>query len=56
MLSCVVAVVSGLGGVAGGVVDDALGYAPTLIIGAVVAAPGCLFVVWWLARHPTMTG
>lgn len=53
LLASVVVVVGSLGGIAAGLVGDALGYAPTFIIGTVLSALGCVFLVWWLDRHPT---
>ncbi|MDO9237551.1 MAG: MFS transporter [Aquabacterium sp.] len=53
LLASVVVLVGGLAGLVGGVLGDALGYAPTFIIGTMLSAVGCVFLVWWLDRHPT---
>jgi predicted MFS family arabinose efflux permease len=53
LLASVVVAVGALGGLAGGVLGDALGYAATFAIATVLSILGCLFVVWWLDRHPT---
>jgi len=53
LLASVVVLVGSLGGIAGGVLGDALGYGPTFVIGTVLAAVGCLVLVGWLDRHPT---
>lgn len=53
LLASVVVVVGALGGVTGGLLGDWLGYAATFSIATVLAVAGCLFVVWWLDRHPT---
>jgi PAT family beta-lactamase induction signal transducer AmpG len=53
LLASVVVAVGSLGGIAGGLLGDWLGYAPTFIIGAVLSALGCLALVGWLDRHPT---
>lgn len=53
LLASVVVLVGSLGGIAGGLLGDALGYAATFIIATVLTVLGCLFVVWWLDRHPT---
>lgn len=53
LLASVVVLVGSLGGIAGGLAGDLLGYAPTFTIGTVLAALGCVFVVYWLDRHPT---
>ena len=53
LLASVVVVVSSLGGLAGGFMGDRLGYTTTFCIGTALAAAGCVFLVWWLDRHPT---
>ncbi len=53
LLASVVVLVGSLGGLGAGLIGDALGYAPTFLLGTVLAAAGCLFVVAWLDRHPT---
>ncbi|RZL09564.1 MAG: MFS transporter [Rubrivivax sp.] len=53
LLASVVVAVSSLGGLAGAVVGDALGYAAAFGTGTVLAALGCMAMVWWLDRHPT---
>lgn len=53
LLASVVVLVGSLGGIAGGLVGDRLGYAPAFIIGMVLSALGCLVLVGWLDRHPT---
>jgi len=53
LLASVVVAVSGLGSLAGGVLGDKLGYGPTFLLATSLAVAGCLFVVWWLDRHPT---
>ncbi len=53
LLASVVVLVGSLGSIVGGLVGDRLGYGPTFIIGMVLSALGCLFLVWWLDRHPT---
>lgn len=53
VLASVVVVVSSLGNLAGGVLGDLLGYAATFTVGTVLAAAGCVFLVWWLDRRPT---
>ncbi|MBA4110450.1 MAG: MFS transporter [Leptothrix sp. (in: Bacteria)] len=53
LLASVVVLVSSLGGIAGGLAGDLLGYAPAFAIGTVLAAMGCVFVVYWLDRHHT---
>ena len=53
LLASVVVLVSSLGNFAGGLVGDWLGYASAFGIGTVLAALGCVFVVWWLDRYPT---
>ncbi|RZL01713.1 MAG: MFS transporter [Rubrivivax sp.] len=53
LLASVVVVVSSLGNLAGGVLGDALGYATAFTVGTVLAALGCLFLVWRLDRQPT---
>ncbi len=52
LLASVVVVVGSLGGLAGGVVGDALGYAAAFGTGTVLAALGCVAMVWWLDRYP----
>lgn len=53
LLASVVVVVSSLGNLAGGVLGDALGYAAAFTVGTVLAAAGCVFLVWRLDRQPT---
>lgn len=53
LLASVVVLVSSLGGIAGGVAGDLLGYAAAFTIGTVLAVVGSVFVVYWLDRHPT---
>lgn len=53
LLASVVVAVSSLGGLAGGLVGDRLGYAAAFGIGTVLAAAGCVFLVWFLDRRPT---
>lgn len=53
LLASVVVAVSSLGGLAGGVIGDALGYAAAFTMGTVLAAAGCVFLVWRLDRYPT---
>jgi MFS transporter, PAT family, beta-lactamase induction signal transducer AmpG len=55
LLASVVVAVSSLGGLAGGFLGDRLGYTATFGIGTALAAAGCVFLVWWLDRHPTHT-
>ncbi|MBI3383180.1 MAG: MFS transporter [Aquabacterium sp.] len=53
LLASVVVAVSSLGSLTGGVLGDRLGYGPTFLLATGLAVAGCLFVVWWLDRHPT---
>jgi MFS family permease len=53
LLASVVVGVGSLGGIAGGVVGDALGYVWTFGIGTALSALGCVALVGWLDRHPT---
>lgn len=53
LLASVVVVVGSLGGLAGGIAGDLMGYAATFSVGTALAAAGCIFLVWWLDRHPT---
>ena len=53
LLASVVVAVNGLGGLVGGLIGDALGYAPVFIIGTALSVLGCLILVGWLDRHPT---
>jgi MFS family permease len=53
LLASFVVTVSALGGLVGGRLADAIGYAGTFGIAMALAVAGCLFVVWWLDRHPT---
>jgi MFS family permease len=53
LLASVVVLVGFAGGVTGGALADALGYATTFIIGTLLSVAGCLFLVKWLDRHPT---
>lgn len=53
LLASIAVLVNGLGGLAGGLMGDTLGYAPAFVTGTVLSALGCLFLVGWLDRHPT---
>lgn len=53
LLASVVVMVSSLGNLAGGVVGDVFGYATAFTLGTVLAAAGCVFLVWRLDRQPT---
>lgn len=53
LLASVVVGVGSLGGIAGGVVGDALGYVWAFGIGTVLSALGCVAMVTWLDRRPT---
>ncbi len=53
LLASVVVLVGTIAGIAGGVAADALGYTATFIVGAVLAAGGCLVVIAWLDRRAT---
>ena len=53
LLASVVVGVGSLGGIAGGVVGDALGYVWAFGIGTVLSALGCVALVAWLDRRPT---
>jgi MFS family permease len=53
LLASVVVVVSSLGNLAGGVLGDACGYATAFTVGTVLAAAGCVVLVWRLDRQPT---
>lgn len=53
LLASVVVLVSSVGGVAAGIVGDALGYTAAFSVGTLLALLGCVFVVLWLDRHPT---
>ncbi|HEX5374167.1 MAG TPA: MFS transporter [Aquabacterium sp.] len=53
LLASIVVAVGALGGLAGGVVGDTLGYAWAFGIGTVLSALGCVVLVGWLDRHPT---
>jgi len=52
-LASVVVVVAGLGNLIAGVLADAMGYAATFSLGAVLSALGCVFLVHSLDRSPT---
>jgi PAT family beta-lactamase induction signal transducer AmpG len=52
-LASVVVVVAGLGNLVAGVLADAMGYAATFSLGAVLSALGCVFLVRSLDRSPT---
>jgi PAT family beta-lactamase induction signal transducer AmpG len=52
-LASVVVVVAGLGNLLAGVLADAMGYAVTFSLGAVLSALGCVFLVRWLDHSPT---
>lgn len=41
-----------MGGIAGGMVGDAFGYAPAFVAGSVVSVVGVLALVRWVDRHP----
>lgn len=45
--------VGSLGGIAGGMVGDAFGYAPAFVLGTLLSVAGVLALVFWLDRHPT---
>jgi predicted MFS family arabinose efflux permease len=51
LLASSVVLVSNVGGISGGALADAIGYAPTFIIGTVLALAGCLLVVRVLDRN-----
>lgn len=53
LLASVVVGVGSLGGIAGGVVGDALGYVWAFGIGTALSALGCVAMVTWLDRRPT---
>lgn len=53
LLASIVVAVGALGGLAGGVVGDGLGYAWAFGIGTALSALGCVVLVGWLDRHPT---
>lgn len=53
LLASIVNLVGSLGGIAGGVVGDHLGYTWAFTVGTVLSAAGCVFLVWWLDRYPT---
>ena len=53
LLASVVVGVGSLGGIAGGVVGDVLGYAWAFGIGTVLSALGCMALVRWLDHRPT---
>jgi MFS family permease len=52
LLASTVVLVGTLAGFIAAVIADAVGYAPTFIVGTVLAAAGCLFLVWWLDHRP----
>ena len=52
-LASVVVVVAGAGNLVAGVLADAMGYAATFSLGAVLSALGCVFLVRSLDRSPT---
>jgi MFS family permease len=51
LLASTVVLVGSIAGLVAALIADAIGYAPTFIIGATLAAAGCLFLVWWLDRR-----
>lgn len=53
LLASIVNLVGSLGGIAGGVMGDHLGYTWAFTVGTVLSAAGCVFLVWWLDRYPT---
>jgi len=53
LLASVVVVVGSLGGIVAGFTADHLGYGWTFTLGTALSVVGCLFLVWWLDRHPT---
>lgn len=53
LLASIVNLVGSLGGIAGGVVGDRLGYTWAFTVGTALSAAGCVFLVWWLDRYPT---
>lgn len=55
LLASTVVLVGTLAGFIAAVIADAIGYAPTFILGTVLAAAGCLFLVWWL-DHRSIPG
>lgn len=52
LLASVVVAVGSVAGVAAGLLGDAFGYAPTFVLGTVLAVAGTLFVVHRLDRRP----
>lgn len=48
LLASTVVLVGSIAGLAAGVLADAVGYAPTFMIGTGLAIAGCLVLVWWL--------
>ncbi|MEQ1801630.1 MAG: MFS transporter [Gammaproteobacteria bacterium] len=55
LLASTVVLVGTLAGFIAAVIADAIGYAPTFILGTLLAAAGCLFLVWWL-DHRSIPG
>lgn len=53
LLASIVNLVGSLGGIAGGVMGDHLGYTWAFTVGTVLSVAGCVFLVWWLDRYPT---
>lgn len=56
LLACIIVLVMGAAVFAGGVVGDALGYAPLLLLGMVTSAFGCLWLVRTLDRGTALPG
>jgi len=52
LLASTVVLVGSLAGLAAGLIADAVGYATTFALGTLLAAGGCLLVVWWLDNRP----
>jgi MFS family permease len=52
LLASTVVLVGTLGGFAGALLADRLGYAPVFMLGTGLAVAGCLFLVGWLDRRP----
>jgi len=51
LLASVVVLVGAIAGLAGGLLGDRIGYAATFVLGAGLAAAGCLVAVAWLDRR-----
>lgn len=52
LLASTVVLVGSIAGLVAGVIADAVGYAPTFMLGTGLAAAGCLVLVWWLDHRP----